>query len=557
MRPLLLILFLLCAFASIATGQPVQANADLKSITYYKSVQPDTAFYLARSLYRQAQKSNDQLQKAKYALELGEILYYLGDFDNASSYLIEAINIYEKTNDKRQLALAYTWQGIVVQYARQYQTAWSYYQKALQLYQKLNDSVKIGEIYGWIGHYYEKTLQTDTALLYQHKAKNILHRQGKHSLLLANIYDNLGSIYEDKAQFDSAHYYFLTALEINRSFHEENRQIVNLNNIGDIFRKKGQYEKALIYTDSAFQLAKKNNLDYQMRAAHRDFSKIYARINSYEKAYNHLETSYNIYTDILNEENVRRIALLQTVYETERKENQISLLEKDKRFNRLLQYGMLCLFAVVVLAAFLMIRGQKLKMRQNKKIIDQKTQLFKKQQELTRLELKNAQLNEEKLKAELDNQKFKENELQQNIVLKSQLITSHTLQIIRKNNFLEKLKNELQQIKKSEKTERIHLINGLMKSIMQDIKEDENWHNFNMIFSQVHKDFFANLKNRYADISPSELRLCALLKLNLHSQDIATILGVSNDSLRIARYRLKKKLQLGKNGNLISFLINI
>jgi DNA-binding CsgD family transcriptional regulator len=53
------------------------------------------------------------------------------------------------------------------------------------------------------------------------------------------------------------------------------------------------------------------------------------------------------------------------------------------------------------------------------------------------------------------------------------------------------------------------------------------------------------------------LRLCSLLKLNLSSQEIATILGISTDSLRIARYRLRKKLDLDKNDNLVGFLINI
>jgi DNA-binding CsgD family transcriptional regulator len=195
--------------------------------------------------------------------------------------------------------------------------------------------------------------------------------------------------------------------------------------------------------------------------------------------------------------------------------------------------------------------------RQSKKIIEQKTQIFYKEKELNELELKNAVLKEEKLKTEINNQKFVELELQKSLELKSQLITSQTLQIIRKNNFLEKLKQELSCIKKGDKAERAERIHSLKKAINHDINSDENWNDFNMIFSQVHKDFFTNIQNQIEDISPAELRLCSLLRLNLHSQEIATILGISTDSLRIARYRLRKKLGLRKNDSLVNFLINI
>ncbi len=537
-------------------AQNGSGNIDFEDVLVYKTSRPDTAFYLAKSIYLNAKKQGDQLRSANAALELGEILFYLADFDNSNSYLIEAIETFSGEGEQKKLAESYTWQGTVTQYARQYSLAFDSYQNALEIYIHSGDSVKIGELYGWMGHYYEKTGIPDTALLFQHLARNILQQKGNSKLPLARIFDNLGSIHEDRGNYDSARYYFIKALEINRSHDEVNNQIVNLNNIGDTYRKKGQFFEALHYTDSALKLAESYNLEYQIRSAHRDLSKIYFELNDYEKAFQNLETTYNLYTEILNEENTRRIALLQTIYETERKENQIALLEKDKRLNRIFRYGMLGIFILIFSGAILVIRNQRMKVNQNKKILEQKTQLFKNQEELNKLELKNSLLKEEKLKAELENQKLKEGELRQNIVLKSQLITSHTLQIIRKNNFLESLKCDLQKIKKSEKKDRIRLANQLVKSIDHDMTKDENWEDFNIIFGQVHKDFFSKIKGSFPEITPSELRLCSLLKLNLHSQEIATILGVSVDSLRIARYRLRKKLQLDKNDNLIGYLMN-
>ena len=529
---------------------------ELLKVETIKTQKPDSAFYLVNAIYNRAEEMGNAELKAFCALELGEILYYLGDFDRANEFLIEAIGFFEQEQDKGYLAKAFTWQGIVVQYAKQMPMALSRYEHALSLYTELNDSVKIGELYGWIGHYYEKILRPDTALLFQYKAKDILEQQNQ-KIPLARIYDNIGSLYEDEGIYDSAHFYFRQSLIINHQINDVNGQIVNLNNIGDIHRKRDELEKSLIFTDSALSLAEAYNIDYQKRSAHRDFAKTYFLLEDYEKAYEHQEIAYEIYSEILSDENSRRITLLQTVYESERQEARIQLLEKDKRINQILGFGIIVLFFTLLTIAIIIIRNQRIKVKQGKKIIDQKTQIYQKEKALNELGLRNAMLKEEKLKSEIDNQKFIEDELQKNLELKSQLITSQTLQIIRRNNFLENLRQELNLIKREEKSERISRINTLMKSINHDISTDENWNDFNAIFSQVHKDFFTNIKNRFPDMTPSELRLCSLLKLNLHSQEIATILGISTDSLRIARYRLRKKLGLDKNEDLVSYLINI
>ena len=535
---------------------PAESFPELVSIEHIKSYRPDSAYYLVNQIYRAAEEQGDENLVANCALELGEILYYLGNFDRANEYLIDAIGFFEDEQNKEKLAEAYTWQGIVVQYARQMPMALSLYRKALDLYLQEGDSIKIGELYGWIGHYYEKTENPDTALMYQYNAKNILEYQNAQQPL-ARIYDNIGSLYEDKGSYDSAHLYFRRSLLINSQSNEINDQIVNLNNIGDIHRKRGELEQSLTYTDSALKLAELYNIDYQKRSAHRDFAKTYFLLNDYEKAYQHQEIAYQIYSDILSEENSKRITLLQSVYESERKESRIQLLEKEKHISQILRGGLITAIIILLTVAILIIRGQKVKVKQSKKIIDQKTQIYQKEKALNELELKNALLKEEKLKSQIDNQKFIEHELQKNLELKSQLITSQTLQIIRRNNFLENLKNELNYIKKGDKVDRNNRINELMKSINHDITTDENWNDFNAIFSQVHKDFATNLKNMHTDISPAELRLCSLLKLNLNSGEIAAILGISTDSLRIARYRLRKKLGLSKNDNLVSHLINI
>ena len=546
-----------CLFSTFVFAQDQHFDFELRLAEQLKSSSPDSAFQLLIGVYKNSDLELQPMYKGRSALLLGEILYYLGDFNLASYYLNEAHTLFVQSQDLRMTAKTLIWKGIVTQYARQYPMVLSNYSQALSIYADLNDSLNIGETMGWIGHYYEKINVLDSAIWYQKQAEFILLKTDVHELSLAKVYDNLGSIYEDEGSFDSARMYFEKAIKINMRFNDINSSIVNLNNVGDTYRKEGSFNEALKYADSALNLATRYQIKYQIRSAHRDLSKIYSAQGEYQLSHWHLENAYNMNAEILGEENSHRIALLQTVYETDRKETAIDLLEKDKRFNQLLRYAMIGVVILIITASIYFIRDQRLKVKKNRQIIDQQSELLHTREEMSQLEIKNARIKEEKLVSELESRISREVELEENILLKGQLITSHTLQIIRKNNFLTNIKTNLDTIKKSEKKDRNKAIHELIKLIDQDIAKDEDWEDFNLVFGQVHKDFFTYLKCTFPDLSPAEIRLCSLLKLNLHSQDIATILGVSQDSLRIARYRLRKKLQLKKNDNLVSVLMNI
>jgi DNA-binding CsgD family transcriptional regulator len=94
----------------------------------------------------------------------------------------------------------------------------------------------------------------------------------------------------------------------------------------------------------------------------------------------------------------------------------------------------------------------------------------------------------------------------------------------------------------------------LISLISFNNNQDKNWYDFRIVFERVHENFFERLKKHSTALTSSELRLVALLKMNLSSADMATLLGISPDSLRISRYRLRKKLNLEEGENLSAFL---
>ena len=84
----------------------------------------------------------------------------------------------------------------------------------------------------------------------------------------------------------------------------------------------------------------------------------------------------------------------------------------------------------------------------------------------------------------------------------------------------------------------------------------EDWEKFEIHFDQVHEDFLKKIRKKYPELTPKDLRLCAYLKMNLSSKEIAPILNISVRGVEISRYRLRKKMNLPRDANLNDFMMN-
>jgi DNA-binding CsgD family transcriptional regulator len=140
---------------------------------------------------------------------------------------------------------------------------------------------------------------------------------------------------------------------------------------------------------------------------------------------------------------------------------------------------------------------------------------------------------------------------------KNRSLASHTLHIIRKNTMLEALKSDLQKITQDNVRDKVKAVRQLIRDIDLNFQQDKDWDDFRQVFENVHQHFFIFLQEKYPELSAGDLRLCALIKINLDNRQIASVLGISADSLRVARHRLKKKLGLGQAESLSSFIQSV
>jgi len=532
-----------------------KVNILIQIATYYLHTQPDSSILYAKQAQTLANKNGDVLALAKCKRLEGESFMLQGVYPKAIELLLQASEHFEKANEKDELGENYLILGNAYQFSKQLNIAQTYYEAALEIFEYTSNIKGLADTYGNIGHTYEKRGNYKKALSFQEKALQ-LYNELENEEGMATIYDNLGSIYEDQAVYDSAYFYFKASAELHRSANNASGLIISLNNIGDVFRKRGDFEQGLIYTKESLFLAQKLNHKYQMRSAYRDLSKLYALGKDFEKAYLYMDSSYAYSGDIFNEQIAEQIANLQTLYETQSKEQEIALLESEKKADRLLKYLFIGGIILISIVAYIIIKHQRLKIRKNKELLETQSRIHEAEQELTKTALYNTQLKEKSLETALENKQLKEEQLSQALAIKDKEMTTRALHIIQKNKMLKDLKENIHEIKKTgngsvKKSE----LNKLGKLIDYSFSFDKDWEDFQRSFEQVHAQFYDKLKLEHPHLTSSELRLCALLRLNLNSKDIATILGISQDSLRIARYRLRKKFDLPKGTNLSNHII--
>jgi tetratricopeptide (TPR) repeat protein/DNA-binding CsgD family transcriptional regulator len=509
----------------------------------------DTALVIARRAHTRALEEKYREGSAGSNLLMGEILYDMGGLSQANKQLTEALTEYTSLGNMGRTGETQILLSRVYQRSENYDRAYLYLNQARRTYKKLNDQAGLAKVYGELGHVYEKKQWYDSALRYQHLAMEIYSIQGD-TLGLASINDNMGSIYEDLAIYDKAFIHFHRALELNESVGNHSSATVNLNNLGDVYRKQGNLPMAFQYTNLALDYATLTHQEYQLKSAYRDLSKIYFTLGKNDSAYHFLEKSYDLTDQLFSNEIAEEIARTQAIYELQQKQEQIVYLENSRAKNRLM--ALISGTGIFLIALF----GSMIFYQQRSKNKKAK-QLFETEAELARFELENARLSEQNLKTELENNQLKEEQLRQELDLQSRTLTKSTLHMIQKNEFLQLMRTKLRDLKKADPAGVQKVVKRLIRSIDMNFSIDDDWHEFETVFQQVHNDFFIKLKEFYPDLSPSEVRLCAMIRLNLHSKDIAAIMGISQDSLRTSRYRLRKRLGIKKGTSLYAYIINI
>ncbi|MCV6629435.1 MAG: LuxR C-terminal-related transcriptional regulator [Flavobacteriaceae bacterium] len=145
---------------------------------------------------------------------------------------------------------------------------------------------------------------------------------------------------------------------------------------------------------------------------------------------------------------------------------------------------------------------------------------------------------------------LKNEQLKSDVLIKNREFATSTMNIVKKNELLSEIKSALLQGGAKN-------IKQVVRIIDKNLNNEDDWRLFLEAFNNADKDFIKKLKLAHSDLTPNDLRLCAYLRLNLSSKEIAPLLNISTKSVEVKRYRLRKKMELDHNINLTTYILEL
>lgn len=453
-----------------------------------------------------------------------------GIYDLALQHLYNGQGIYQQINDTLGVANCIMNTGMVYEEQKDHQRALTRYVQALELFEQLGEEQRIATTYNKMGTAFLEMGDLAEAEKYLNLGWEI-HQKTGYIYGISESQNRLGLLYERKKDYLKALDFLKQSITLSASNNDQEGLAKSYGNIATVFLKMGNQNDAEAYLIRGADIARTIGSNKRLREIYYNLKDIYAYKGLYDEALFYAEKYIDLQDSIYNEETIRNIrdfeAQLLTV-ENERqlkeKEQEIKMLEQKASFEFIIRVGFMVLIGLLVIIGYLLYSWQRAKARRRQEKAEERAR------ELNReLEMKNKEL------------------------------TSYTINFVQKNKLFEDLKEVLISVKQhsgldQEIKQRFKDIDRIISSQLQ---VDKDWEDFKLRFQNLHQNFFDRLMERNSSLTNHELRLSALIRLNFSMKEIGNILGISAESVKTARYRLKKKLDLPQETNLNDYMNEI
>ncbi len=484
----------------------------------------DSAIYYFEKSLRSFENLGFREKVASLKNNIGILYETKGDYEKSIQSHLESIKIKEELGNIRGVAASKYNIGNLWTELGDYSRAKAFYNEAYVIYQELALPDDLNDVIFNLGSIATNQDSSQLALFYYKKSLVHFEKIGdRHTAMLA--LGNIGQEYSRVNNLDSAQYYYNRSLTMAEEFEDLEGQAALSRSIGDLYSRQGYHQRAIVLLKKSVELFKAIDYKDQLADSYQFLYEAQENAGQYEEAYDNLH-NYSILKDSIASKQMQTdLVELQTKYETEKKEKELIRYqaENDRKQWRikLLASGLAALILLLVMGYFTM----REKIRRNK-------------------------LEKEKVALELS-------QAEQQLEFKKKELTAKALQLAKKNEFLQELKAEviaLQSAVGSSVGKASSRISGM---IQRDAVNDDEWDQFSAEFTSVHQEFLDRLRERFGVFSKGEMRLIYLLRMNMSSKEIASLLHVSGDGVRKARYRLRKKMGLDPSEDLQGLILGM
>jgi tetratricopeptide (TPR) repeat protein len=254
--------------------------------------------------------------------------------EKAFDYHFKALQLAEKINDVRNICIAINSIGNIHLSTEKYAEAINHFEKALALENDSKNSLGVAINYGNIGYAYQGLKKLDLAIDYYKKSLAV-NQLLNNSVGLAICYNSLGSAYQEKKDYALAYEYLNKALEVNGNVDDKVHVAESYLNIGKLWSLQGKHDEATKYFKQSIKVSLVWRFKYLLMEAYKAMANDYKMSGDFKRSMEAMDTSLLYKDSLISEKSSLAWAQTQAIYDVDRKDNQIKLLEHDKQISEL------------------------------------------------------------------------------------------------------------------------------------------------------------------------------------------------------------------------------
>lgn len=451
-----------------------------------------------------------------------------GSYDRGLEYLLDGLSLYKNLNDTLGEANCLMNIGLIYSDRWDNDLSLQYYFEALKLFEQIGASNRSATTYVKLATVFirqEKYVEANEIL----ERAVFIHGTDKFKYGMSEILNRFGVLKTAMNQYDSAFLYLNHSLELSKKIQDIDGITKNNIDLADVAFGTDQIDKAENFLNDALKSAKEIQSHKWLKEVFDRLQQIARKRGDLEKAIVYYDQYIQERDSIFNLQTLNNISRLESELATAEqrrqlnvKENEIAILEKESQIQQTRILVLIIVIAAVIVLATLIVRNRQL----------------------------SAQRKEQMAMKEAD-------EAKQELEFKNRELVSYTVNFVQKNQLFDELMDSVSEMKQNSSDESRKILLGMERTINRHLQIDRDWEDFKMRFENLHTGFFDKILAREPSLTGNDLKLCALAKMNFSIKEISEMMGISTESVKTARYRLKKKLELPGDMSINDFINTI
>lgn len=296
----------------------------------YRNTDPDKGLEYGFQAIKMAESLQDKSTLADVYNAVSVMYRRKGEYSEALKYTFRALEIREQKKDSAGMGISYGNIGNLYNNLKQYKEAIGFFTKGVNIFLKQGNKESAAAVYNNIGVSYEKSGALDKALQSYMKSVELL-LELKDSLGMAARFNNIGVVYEKQGKPEKALSYQMQALRLQEQGADQMGASISCSNIGNLYAIMKNYEEAIRYFWKSIHLSEEIDDLEGLQYSYMGLSEVYKSRGDYAEALKYYKLQAMFSDSLFNQGNQQQIAELQTRYETQKKEQAIVLLQRDKQ----------------------------------------------------------------------------------------------------------------------------------------------------------------------------------------------------------------------------------